>query len=77
MITSKNYIKLLNQRHEFPKLMERDDCGIVILFVSENAGMVLYSESSLFMVGGYENCIDINLFKDYAGELSLSNSVTL
>lgn len=61
--------------NDFPKLMKLKESGIVVLFTSAKAGMVVYNEESSVIdkEGDFRNDWDPEYFEDFTGEIHLSN----
>ena len=57
---------------EYPKLMKRCDNDLVVLFTSENDGVVLIS-SDYYELGYSSDDWENSAFKEYTGTLLLSN----
>lgn len=66
-----------NQELAYPKLMIVDDgdqVGTIVFFDRESFGMVLFGDGGMKnKEGQFSNSWNMSIFKDYSGELIISN----
>ena len=59
-------------KNEYPKLMTANQ-GVVVLFTSESIGTVVHP-GELDYLGDYSDVWDMSVFKEFKGEVVLSNN---
>ena len=58
----------------FPRLMEGTESSVVVLFVEPNKGSIVCVGTNDNEIGWYHNDWQMEFFKDFKGELILTNN---
>ena len=62
-----------NLSSDYPRLMESIHGNSIVLFTEDRVGTILSEGNTIFTIGEVCNCWDMSAFKEFKGELTLTN----